>query len=209
MLAVTAVWFGLLNSARELVKELAIFRRERMVGLNPQSYLLSKVFPLAAWSVIQCMVLLLIVGAKVRMFGLDSAGGLGLMLLILSLTAVCGVLTGLCLSSLSASADQAISLTPVVLIPQVLFSGVFTAIEEGGEFLKGVARLFPTNWAFAGLGRALDLNAKYNASPLTKALVRDRFHVDRWQAIAVLAGIALCFLVLSAALVCRNRGTGR
>ena len=36
------LWFGCSNAAQEIVREVAIYRRERMVGLGRHSYLLSK-----------------------------------------------------------------------------------------------------------------------------------------------------------------------
>jgi len=42
LLALTAVWFGCSNAVRELVKERAIYLRERMVGLGVLPYILSK-----------------------------------------------------------------------------------------------------------------------------------------------------------------------
>ncbi len=56
----TAVWFGCSNAARELVKERAIYLRERMVNLSIVPYVLSKVVVLAAFAFIQCVLLLFI-----------------------------------------------------------------------------------------------------------------------------------------------------
>ncbi len=39
---VSALWFGCSNAPQEIVKELPIYRRERLVGLRRTSYLLSK-----------------------------------------------------------------------------------------------------------------------------------------------------------------------
>ena len=47
-LVLSAIWFGCLNSAREFVKELPIYLRERSVNLGIAPYLTSKLVPLAA-----------------------------------------------------------------------------------------------------------------------------------------------------------------
>ena len=43
MLATVAVWFGIINAAREIVKEAPIYRRERLANLRIGPYLFSKV----------------------------------------------------------------------------------------------------------------------------------------------------------------------
>src|SRR4029079_8321143 len=42
MLATVAVWFGIINAAREITKESAIYKRERLANLRIGPYVLSK-----------------------------------------------------------------------------------------------------------------------------------------------------------------------
>ena len=42
-MAASVTWFGAINAAREIVKEVPIFRRERLAGLKALPYLMSKV----------------------------------------------------------------------------------------------------------------------------------------------------------------------
>jgi hypothetical protein len=60
-LTVGSLWFGVSNAAREIVSELAIYRRERMVNLSIFNYILSKFALLTMLCVVQCSVLLAIV----------------------------------------------------------------------------------------------------------------------------------------------------
>jgi ABC transport system ATP-binding/permease protein len=55
MLVLSAIWFGCLNAARELVKELPIYLRERSVNLSLGPYLASKLVPLAVLCALQCL----------------------------------------------------------------------------------------------------------------------------------------------------------
>lgn len=66
ILCVGGVLTGAANAVRELVKERAIYRRERAVGLSRSAYLLSKVVVLGAITVAQAVVLTL-----VGLFGVD------------------------------------------------------------------------------------------------------------------------------------------
>ncbi len=65
MVAATATWFGAMNAARAIVKELPIFLRERMAGLRMVPYLASKVVVLVTLGLLQTTVLLAIVALRV------------------------------------------------------------------------------------------------------------------------------------------------
>ena len=54
---VATLWFGCSNSAQEIVKELPIYRRERLVGLSRWSYLTSKFIWMAGLTSIQALLL--------------------------------------------------------------------------------------------------------------------------------------------------------
>src|SRR5262249_36635589 len=58
MLSTVAVWFGIINAAREITKESAVLRRERLAGLRVGAYVLSKVLVLALLVVVQTAALL-------------------------------------------------------------------------------------------------------------------------------------------------------
>lgn len=147
LLAMTAVWFGCSNAARELVKERAIYLRERMVNLGLVPYVLSKVVVLAAFAFIQCVLLLFILDVW---FGVP--GSMGLLLAGMLLASLVGILLGLALSALVGSADRAMTLLPILLIPQVLFT--IPAVQMDMKGPAGiVARAMPTWWAYDLLRR--------------------------------------------------------
>ena len=147
LLALTAVWFGCSNAVRELVKERPIYLRERMVNLRLLPYLLSKVAVLGALAVIQCVLFLVILD---RWFGIP--GRFPLLLAGMVLASLVGILLGLAVSAMAASADRAMTLLPILLIPQVLFT--FPAVQMDMKGPAGiVARAMPTWWAFDLLRR--------------------------------------------------------
>ena len=41
-LVISAIWLGCITTCQDLVKERAIYRRERLAGLSPHAYLASK-----------------------------------------------------------------------------------------------------------------------------------------------------------------------
>jgi len=178
LLAMTAVWFGCSNAARELVKERAIYLRERMVNLGLVPYVLSKVVVLAAFALIQCVLLLFILDVW---FGVP--GSMVLLLGGMLLASLVGILLGLALSALVGSADRAMTLLPILLIPQVLFT--IPAVQMDMKGPAGiVARAMPTWWAYDMLRRvALEPDAHASDDAIDARLqeggpvlmTRDRF----------------------------------
>ena len=57
----TAVWFGAIDSAREIIKERAVLDRERRVGLRLSAYLASKAAVLLTLAAIQTVAMAAIV----------------------------------------------------------------------------------------------------------------------------------------------------
>ncbi len=58
---VATLWFGCSNGAQQIIKELPIFRRERICGLGLNAYLFSKYLFLGAITALQAVLLLIIV----------------------------------------------------------------------------------------------------------------------------------------------------
>jgi hypothetical protein len=147
LLALTAVWFGCSNAVRELVKERPIYLRERMVNLRILPYLASKVAVLGALALVQCVLFLVILD---RWFGIP--GRFALLLAGMMLASLVGILAGLTVSAMVATADRAMTLLPILLIPQVLFT--FPAVQMDMKGPAGViARAMPTWWSFDLLRR--------------------------------------------------------
>ncbi|GEM_PF-2003805 len=147
MLTLAAIWFGTSNAAKEIVKELSIYRRERMFNLGLLPYVGSKVAILFAVSLVQCVLL---VGVVRVLRPLE--GNLAMIFGGVLLTSMVGVLLGLLISAFVGSTDKAVSTVPLVLIPQVLFAGAFTPLTGGA----GIVSLgMPSRWSFALLKRVV------------------------------------------------------
>jgi ABC-type multidrug transport system ATPase subunit/pSer/pThr/pTyr-binding forkhead associated (FHA) protein len=144
---VSCVWFGTSNAAREIVTERAIYLRERMVNLRLLNYVLSKYVLLSFFCVVQCTMLLAIV-----FFALGFHGGApaffgelaNLIALAMNATAL-----GLCVSTLVGSAEAAMALTPIALIPQVVLGGLMVPMTTNPN-IKPLMFLMPSRWGFEG-----------------------------------------------------------
>jgi hypothetical protein len=158
MLATVSVWFGIINAAREITKELPIFQRERLVNLRIGPYLLSKVVVLSALLITQTLVLLSIMAIKV---GFPAGTGvimphLAETFITLLLTALTGMALGLVISAASDSGDRAISIVPLALIPQILFAGLIFKIEG---LATPLSWLTISHWSMEALGISANLNS--------------------------------------------------
>jgi ABC-type multidrug transport system ATPase subunit len=147
-LVVAAVWFGTSNAAREIVSERAIYKRERMVNLKLMNYVFSKFLLLSFFCVIQCSILLAIV-----FFALGYNGGLeafAIELATLIAVAMNSVAVGLALSTVVTSAEAAMALTPIALIPQVVLGGLMVPMTTN-EYLEYPMYVMPARWGFQGV----------------------------------------------------------
>ena len=144
---VSCIWFGTSNAAREIVTERAIYLRERMVNLGLVNYVLSKYVLLTFFCVVQCSVLLAIV-----FFSLGFSGGPAAFLLELGNLVALGMnatALGLAISALVGSAEAAMALTPIALIPQVVLGGLMVPMTTNAN-LKPLMLVMPSRWGFEG-----------------------------------------------------------
>lgn len=152
VLALVAIWFGTSVSAREIIRERPIYRRERMVNLGILPYLFSKLFILGIIVSIQCLLLFL----PLKFFDLTGAmrmpgewGGLPQFGAVL-ITAAVGIAIGLFISALVRTSEMATSLIPLILIPQILFSGL-VGVPSGINKVAGL--IMPATWSFDTIKR--------------------------------------------------------
>ena len=145
LVTLASLWFGTNNAAREIVKELSVYKRERMVFLRLGPYIFSKVIVLAALCLIQCAVMLAILkplldyGSPPQLlFGANVISLLG----VIWATSLAGVAVGLFISAAVKTENMAVSLVPLILIPQIVFSGVLRPVDIKGEPYPGEVRVF-------------------------------------------------------------------
>ena len=120
------MWLGANNAIREIVSETAVYERERLVNLKIPSYVMSKFTILAGIGLIQCFLFVLIMTAFGRFEFVDFA----MLTLILYLTLLAGATIGLFFSALVSSTEKAMSILPLILIPQLLLSGFLKPLDD-------------------------------------------------------------------------------
>ncbi len=150
MMALAANLLGVFGASFEIIKETAIYRRERMVNLKLLPYFASKFVVLGAFAMLQCLLLLAVLALHVRY------PGSGLMIwapleyyFTLVFTALASVALGLFLSALAASRNAVIYLILLVLFAQIVFSG---AIFRLSPLAQPLSWLTITRWSLEALG---------------------------------------------------------
>ena len=137
---IATLWFGCGNAAQDIVKELPMFRRERLIGLGRHEYLLAKFLSLGRITVTQSLLLYAVMQFGAR--GLEGEAAWQIPGLVMAALAAVGI--GLAISAWAKTVLQAVMLVPLVLIPQILFSG-FT--PPAGDMKPGpyvVSRFMPS-----------------------------------------------------------------
>lgn len=160
VLAVSSFWFGCNNSAKEIVKERGIYTKELQANLDPTSYVVSKFLLQSLIVTIQSVTLLILVRWWCQLPG-DFLVQLG----ILIAGGTAGIAVGLFISSLSTTEETALTLVPLVLIPQIILSDVFVELTGLSKFLGTV---FASNyWIYGALrGTLPDVLIEQLNSPL-------------------------------------------
>ena len=154
-LALVAIWFGLINAIREIVKERPIVDRERLAGLRGDAYVVARAMPLVALTAVQCAVLVLLITPRTGWApqGLVSASALDAFVSLL-LVGLVSIAVAFVVSSLAANEDQAASAIPFLLIPQFLLAGVVFSLGEATTF---ISRFMIGRWGAEALGGSVTI----------------------------------------------------
>jgi ABC-type multidrug transport system ATPase subunit len=159
ILVMIVIWCGCNNAAKEIVKEEAVYSRERAVNLGIVPYLSSKFLVQTVVTIFQSLALMgLVFGTQealahawpdkfsaplIPQHMLPYPALFGVLVLL----SMAGVSMGLLLSACVNSPDKANALLPYVLIPQMLLGGGFLPIRHGVMYwLAAIGS--PVYWAY-------------------------------------------------------------
>ena len=113
-----------------------------------------------------------------------------LSIFVVSLALVLGAVNlGIFLSAFARNELQAIQFIPIVILPQVLLSGLLWPVQDMPGWLQGIARVMPLTYAI---------------DALTDIMIRGRTLLDNWLPLLVLLAFATLAAVLAAGTVRRE-----
>ena len=157
VLALVSLWFGTSVAAREIIRERAVYKRERMVNLRLLPYVGSKILILMLIVGLQCLLLFgtLKFLDLTHLMSFPGRFGGTPQLVVMIVTSMVGIALGLFVSAVVKTSEMATSLIPLILIPQILFSGL-VGIPTGMSKLVGV--VMPATWSFDEMKRLSQLD---------------------------------------------------
>ena len=211
--AIAAIWFGSNNAAKEIVSEMAIYKRERMYNLSIFPYIFSKISVLSLFSIVQSAIYILIIyiyfsnqAVEVRLVNPIQA------FCWMSFVSIVSSLFGLCISSLSKTTEIVMTTVPIVLIPQIMLAGLIAKI--GSPIVEFISYLTLSRWATEGFNiiqeKIMVVHTCYDEqigmvvrtekpSPVKDVLFR-QFH-ESYQDLPFSGTLPLDFIVLSSMFV--------
>ncbi len=155
-LSCAAFWVGILNAIQEICKERAIAHRDYNGGVRIGAYLQSKVLVLGLVSLIQSFLLTFTFCAITGLPSHQLFNSPLEFFLTLYLTTLSAMSLGLLVSSLFKNPDRAIAMAPLLIMPQILFSGLVFELSGPSESISYVVTC---RWAMEALGTTADLNS--------------------------------------------------
>lgn len=155
-LSCAAFWVGILNSIQEICKETEIFKREYEGGVRIESYIASKVVVLSALSIFQSALITIV---YCWMIPLTHSDGWTLpfqIFIAVSLITLSAMALGLAVSALFTNPDRAIAMAPLLIMPQILFSGIVVELKGA---IDTISKVIFCRWGMQALGASADVNA--------------------------------------------------
>jgi ABC-type multidrug transport system ATPase subunit/ABC-type multidrug transport system permease subunit len=154
MIGLALTQAGAFAAAYEIVKERAIFKRERAVNLNVLAYVLSKIFILSIFAVFQVASMILILSLTIDMgfAGAIFDTGAFEIFITLYLAVVASIAFGLFISALVPSTDVVLYAILVQLFIQIVLSGTMFPLEKNPASMA-----IPGYWTMESFGSSIDL----------------------------------------------------
>jgi len=149
---IVALFIGLTVSSEEIIRDRKIRKRESFLNLSRSSYLYSKISIMLAISALQ-MFLFVIIGN----FVLEIQGMTLSYWLILFSTCSFANLLGLNISSSFNSAKVIYILIPIIIIPQLLFSGIIVKFDRLNPIFASqngvpwIGNIMASRWAYEAI----------------------------------------------------------
>jgi ABC-type multidrug transport system ATPase subunit len=164
LMVTIAVWLGSINAAREIVKERNVLARELAIGVQVRAYLASKLIVLLSLAAVQTLLFAVIVFG-LRSLNEPSSVGVELVMVLIA-TSWVAVLIGLLVSAYASSEDQATGVIPLLLVPQLLFSGAIVPVHGMTTPVRVLSLLIPARWSFATAGNVIGMQQRINTDPV-------------------------------------------
>lgn len=149
---VVALFIGLTVAAEEIIKDQKILKRESFLNLSKGSYLASKIIIMILISAIQTLFFVVVGNLILEIKGM----WLEYWMILFSVSVFANIL-GLNISASFNSAKVVYILIPILIIPQLLFSGVIVKFEKLNPLISSkdsvplIGNVMCSRWAYEAL----------------------------------------------------------
>lgn len=185
MLSLSCMWFGMSASVRELISDRVIWLRERRIGVKAWPYVSSKAVVLGALVGAQCVGFALFNLFLHPSLVLEYGTSLPAFVVVSAVTGFAGMALGLAVSAVNTSSEGAVGSLPLLLIPQIAFSGVLLSLRKMPEVARELTWWNPARFAYDALlktgdklGAPAARGLEWDSMPLTGTLYNLGFKGD-------------------------------
>jgi len=204
-----AITMAILNSYREVCKERDILKREYDAGLNPISYILSKI---TVQSIICLFQTLIIVTGVLLYLDINYDPGkefqtILLFYVIIFLTYMASTSFGIMISSVLKNSESAVLPVLFLIISQVVLSG---ALDDLPKSIEWVSIITISKWSLGALGQVVNMRdlARYydptNTGIVKPQNLREIYETPFLPCLIVLLSIIFICTIISIISIKRN-----
>ena len=149
---IVSLFLGLMLSSEEIFKDRKLLKREAFLSLNRNSYLLSKMLVLFLISALQTLIFVLVGNSILEIKGMNMSYWL-----ILFSTSFFANMLGLNISAAFNSAVTIYIMIPLLIIPQILLSGILVKYHDlfpplaSQTVVPMVGEVMASRWAYEAL----------------------------------------------------------
>lgn len=155
-LSCAAFWIGIMNTIQEVCKERVILKREYMTGLLLPAYIGSKMIVMAVISAIQASLLL---GTFSILVGIPNKGIIMPSFVEMYITTFIAIFSaagmGIFVSSLFKNPERAMTIAPIMVLPQIIYSGIIFKLSDAAEKISNIVAC---RWSMESYGSIANLN---------------------------------------------------
>jgi len=120
LIGLAGLWIGCNTSSKDIVGELKIFQSEHDVNLSVAAFIFAKLLISGSFTILQMSIVYGLAWALAK----EVPGAVDLQWGFAVLSAVAGCCLGLLISASTTTTEQATTVVPLVLVPQLILSGV-------------------------------------------------------------------------------------
>jgi len=184
MLSVSVIWFGVANSSKEIVDENTIYKRERQFNLKVMPYLFSKVVVIGSIGFLQILLLLITVFLSLSVLNVQNITTFLVLFSVLIVIYCASSLMGLLLSAIVNTTEKAMTIQPLMLIPQILLAGVIYPLKAGNTLVAFSSIFTVSRWGtLAATHEQLAINPLNNLPQKAQDLLTMPDNFNLWKSV--------------------------